>query len=61
MTLSNDSDGVYLDSASPKSGWTVEVEEQGPEEVVVVFKAHEAEVHFVAKFNNGQVTIKIED
>lgn len=61
VTLESDSEGVHLESASPKPGWTVKVEGDGPEEVVVVFKRPEEEIHFVAKFANGQVRIEIED
>ena len=61
VTIGSDGSGVYLESASPKPGWSITVENQGPEEVVVVFKAKEEETHFVAQFTKGQVKIQIED
>lgn len=56
-----DGHNVFFESASPRPGWTVKVENQGPEEVVVVFDKGEQEIHFVAKYEDGRVKIKIED
>lgn len=61
VSVEVDANGVYLESASPRPGWTVKVENQGPEEVVVVFKGEEQETQFVAKFDDGRLKIKIED
>lgn len=61
VTIRTDENGVYLESASPQSGWSIKVESQGPEEVVVVFKSHEHETHFKAKLDKGQVRVSIEE
>jgi len=61
VSLRLDGHDVFLESASPLPGWTVKVENQGPEEVVVVFEKGEQEIHFVAKYEDGRVKIKIED
>ncbi len=61
VTIRTDQKGVYLESASPQSGWNIKVENQGPEEVVVVFKAKEHETHFKAKYDHGQVRVSIEE
>lgn len=61
VSISTDSQGVHFESASPKAGWNVTVEEQGPEEVVVVFKTTGEEIHFKARFEDGSVRIEIEE
>ncbi|MGB8360582.1 MAG: hypothetical protein WCE80_04215 [Acidimicrobiia bacterium] len=61
VSLKLDGHDVFFESASPRPGWTVKVENQGPEEVVVVFEKGEQEIHFVAKYEDGRVKIKIED
>ena len=61
VSLKLDGHNVFFESASPRPGWSVKVENQGPEEVVVVFEKGEQEIHFVAKYEDGRVKIKIED
>lgn len=61
VTVRSDKEGVYLETASSRSGFTVEVEDDGPQEVVVVFKRPGEEIHFKATFDDGRVRIKIED
>jgi hypothetical protein len=61
VTIRTDEDGVYFESASPQSGWSADVDEDGPGEVVVIFKSSEEETQFKAKFEDGQVRITIED
>ncbi len=61
VTVRSSSQGAYLESASPKPGWTVESEGgRGPEHFTVVFKGHDKEIHFKVEFEDGRVKIDIE-
>lgn len=61
VTLRTQGQNVFLQTAYPKTGWSVKVEAEGPEEVEVVFKESEEEIHFKAEFKDGQLKIKVED
>lgn len=61
VSLRSTSEGVFLESASPKSGWTVEVEKTGPEQVKLEFKDGSHEIQFTAEFGDGRVKIEIDD
>lgn len=61
VTLRTQGQNVFLQTAYPKAGWSVKVEEEGPEEVEVVFKESEEEIHFKAEFKDGQLKIQVED
>ena len=75
MTISITSDGIQLVGASPQAGWSVKPEASGPSEVVVKFlrsedgsgeededdEEDEGEVTFKATFDNGEVSVNIED
>lgn len=61
VTIRTNEEGVYFESASPQSGWSANVEKNGPAEVVVIFKSSEEETQFKARFEEGQVRITIED
>lgn len=61
VTIRTGDGSVNLESASPQSGWTVNVEKTGPEEVVVKFKGGEHETTFKADIDHGQVRISIDE
>lgn len=61
VTVRSNCSGVFLESASPKAGWTVETEGRGPEHFTVVFEDEDEEIHFKVEFEDGEVEIKIED
>ena len=52
---------VRLAGASPKSGFSMDVENSGPEKVEVDFKSEHHESHFSARFENGVFVPKIEE
>lgn len=60
VTVRSNSSGAFLESASPKAGWTVETEGRGPEHFTVVFEREDEEIHFKVEFEDGQVEIDIE-
>lgn len=61
VTLKSNEQGVFLESASPKPGWTATTEGSGPEHFTVVFKSRDREIHFKVEFENGRVEVDIED
>ena len=61
VTLRADDRGVFLESASPKPGWTVDTEGSGPKEFTVLFKADDEEIHVNVSFEHGEVDVDIED
>jgi hypothetical protein len=61
VTIRTGDGSVSLESASPQSGWTVSVEDTGPEKVVVTFKGSEHETTFKAEMDHGEVRIRIEE
>lgn len=61
VSLRSTAEGVFLESASPKSGWTVEVETTGPSQVKLEFKDGSHEIQFSAEFSDGRVKIEIDD
>lgn len=52
---------VFFAGATPAPGFDVDVEEQGPEKVVVEFETPEHESKFVAKFEDGELDVKISE
>lgn len=60
VTLRADDQGVVLESASPKPGWTVKTEGSGPDHFTVVFEGDDREIHFKAEFEDGEVEVDIE-
>jgi hypothetical protein len=61
VTLRSSQEGVFLESASPKPGWTVKTEGSGPEHFTVVFKGEDEEIHVAVSFESGRVDVDIED
>ncbi len=61
VSLRSTAEGVFLESASPKSGWTVDVETTGPSQVKLEFKDGSHEIQFSAEFSDGRVKIEIDD
>lgn len=61
VSIRSDSEGVYLESASPRSGWNVEVEGKGPEEFKVIFKKGENKSELIARFEDEHVQIEIKE
>jgi hypothetical protein len=61
VTVRSNSGGVYLESASPNPGWTVETEGRGPDHFTVVFERAGEEIHVKVEFEDGRVKIEIED
>ncbi len=61
VTVRSNPRGVFLESASPKPGWTVETDGNGPEHFTVVFKGDDEEVHFKVEFYDGRVSIDVDD
>ena len=61
VTVRSNPRGVFLESASPKPGWTVETDGSGPEHFTVVFKGDDEEVHFKVEFYDGRVSIDVDD
>lgn len=61
VTVRSNPQGVFLEAASPKPGWSVETEGSGPDHFTVVFKGDDDEVHFKVDFDDGRVSIEIED
>jgi len=61
VSLRSTGEGVSLESASPKSGWTVEVEQTGPSQVKLEFQDGSHEIQFSAEFSDGRVKIEIDD
>ena len=52
---------VHLAGASPKAGFSVEVENSGPEKVEVEFKSDDHESQFSGEFKDGVFVPKIEE
>lgn len=52
---------VRLAGASPKAGFSMDVENSGPEKVEVEFKSEHHESHFSGQFDNGVFVPKIEE
>ena len=61
VTIRFDDQGVFLESASPKPGWTVETEGSGPQQFTVVFKGEDEEIHVAVSYEHGDVEVDIED
>jgi hypothetical protein len=61
VTVRSSPQGVFLESASPKPGWSVDTEGRGPEHFTVVFKGDDEEIHVVVSLDDGEVEIKVED
>jgi hypothetical protein len=57
-------ESVTFAGATPLPGWTVELENSGPEEVKVHFERNEdeeEEIKFTAKFDDGQLKVTISE
>ena len=54
-------DSVRLAGASPKAGYSMDVENSGPEKVEVEFKSEHHESHFSGRFEDGVFVPKIEE
>lgn len=52
---------VRLAGASPKAGFSMDVEHSGPEKVEVEFKSENHESHFSGRFEDGVFVPKIEE
>lgn len=61
VTVEVGSNTVGLAGASPKAGFSMEVENSGPEKVEVEFKSEDHKSHFSAKFEDGVFVPKIEE
>jgi hypothetical protein len=58
-----DGESVTFGGAFPKTGWSVELEKDGPEEVKVKFERNDdsAEVQFKAHVESGELRVEISD
>ena len=54
-------DTVRLAGSSPKAGYSMDVENSGPEKVEVEFKSEHHESHFSGRFEDGVFVPKIEE
>ncbi len=61
VTVEIGSSEVYLAGASPKAGFRMEVEDNGPDKVQVEFKSDDHESHFSGKFEDGRFIPEIEE
>ena len=61
VTVEVGSNTARLAGASPKAGFTMDVENSGPEEVEVEFKSDQHESQFSGRFEDGVFVPKIEE
>ena len=61
VTVEVGSNTVHLAGASPKAGFSMEVENSGPEKVEVEFKNDDHESKFSGRFEDGTFVPKIEE
>lgn len=61
VTVEVGSNTVRLAGASPKAGFSMEVENSGPEKVEVEFKSEDHESKFSGRFEDGTFVPKIEE
>jgi len=54
-------DNVYLEAAVPESGFTVDVEHNGPEKVEVEFKSESHDSKLTARVDSGELDIRTEE
>lgn len=61
VTVEVGSDTVHLAGASPKSRFSMDVEDSGPRKVEVEFKSEEHESKFSGEFRDGRFVPEIEE
>ena len=61
VTVEVGGDSVRLAGASPKAGYSMDVENSGPEKVEVEFKSEHHESHFSGRFEDGVFVPEIEE
>lgn len=61
VTVEIGSTDVHLAGASPKAGFSMDVEDNGPDKVEVEFKSDDHESHFSGQFEDGRFVPKIEE
>ncbi len=61
VTISVDEPNVYLVGATPKAGFSVEIDKAGPEEVRVEFESSDHESSFRARWKDGELDIDLEE
>jgi polyisoprenoid-binding protein YceI len=61
VTISVDDPNVYLVAATPKAGFSVEIDKVGPEEVRVEFESSDRESSFRARWKDGELDIDIDE
>lgn len=61
VTISASDPDVRFVGASPAAGYTIEVEDRGPEQVKVEFDGAGGESQFVAKWDSGELLIDIDE
>ena len=61
VTVEVGANTVGLAGASPKAGFSMDVENSGPEKVEVEFKSQQHESHFTGRFEDGVFVPKIEE
>jgi hypothetical protein len=52
---------VELQAATPASGFSVEIDDNGPDRVRVEFEADDADIRVEVRWRNGELEISIED
>jgi hypothetical protein len=61
VTVEIGSTDVHLAGASPKAGFSMDVEDNGPDKVEVEFKSDDHESHFSGQFEDGRFVPEIEE
>jgi len=61
VTISVDDPNVYLVAATPKAGFSVEIDKAGPGEVRVEFESSDRESSFRARWEDGELDIDIDE
>ena len=52
---------VHFEGASPAIGWTVEVENEGPQVVEVKFEQDESDVEVKVEWEDGQLVVEVDE
>ncbi len=61
VRISVDEPNVYLVAATPKAGFSIEIDEAGPAEVRVEFESSDHESSFRARWEDGELDIDIDE
>ncbi len=60
VTVSYRDDEVYFEGATPMPGYSVEVEDDGPEHVVVAFESEEGTIEVRIEWRDGELVSQVE-